>query len=411
MFVIFDQEKQRVPIKVWLEDMSELDDTCLKQAFNLSNLPFVYKWVALMPDTHAGYGMPIGGVVATDNVIIPNAVGVDIGCGVGFAGTNIPARLLTEVKTDSGSLAEIIVGMIMRNIPTGFDKYNNPQVSSVLDDFEIKYRNLLKDFIYDELDNARYQIGTLGGGNHFIELQEDGEGKLGIMLHSGSRHLGYAIARKFNDLARVLNKKWNQEETVKYDLAFLPVDTEEGRAYSYYMNLALDYARENRYLIMERVKEFVFEAIIKYTDFKGIEIELEVNAHHNYAALERHYGKDVWVHRKGAIRARKGEIGIIPGAMGSYSYIVEGRGNPESFNSCSHGAGRVLSRKKAVDLYSVQEVMEELKRRQVVLGKKNKRDVAEECIWSYKPIDAVINNELDLVKPLIKLKTIAVVKG
>lgn len=411
MFVINNLKNQRVPIKVWLESLGQLEETCLHQAYNLARLPFIYKWVALMPDTHAGYGMPIGGVIAAKKVVIPNAVGVDIGCGVSFVDTNIPVEVLYNYQDGKENLLRKIVDLILATIPTGFDKYNTPQDSLVLNKLSIEYREIVESFIFKELENARYQLGTLGGGNHFIEFQQDEEKRLGIMVHSGSRHLGYSIAKNFNDLARKLNKKWNEPDPVKYDLSYLPEFSKEGQAYLYYMNLALAYARENRQVIISKIKNIVQEVIDKYQIFKNPEFFSTIDIHHNYASCEEHFGEKVWIHRKGAIKASTNQIGIIPGAMGSYSYIIEGKGNPDSFESCSHGAGRVISRRQANQTFTTKEVLEDLHQRNVILGKKNKKNVAEECIWSYKPIEEVIKNELDLIKIKKKLKTVAVVKG
>jgi len=242
-------------------------------------------------------------------------------------------------------------------------------------------------------------------------LQEDEQGYLGIMIHSGSRNFGYKIARYFNNIAKELNEKWYSEVPLENDLAFLPIDTDEGQSYIGWMDLALDFAAENRQVMMDRVRNIVFDAVKKYTDLRHIEVDIEVNAHHNYAAIEHHYGKNVWVHRKGAIRVRKDELGIIPGAMGSYSYIVKGKGNPESFCSCSHGAGRKMSRKKAREEITTQQMMEDLKFQEVVLGVKDKSNITDESRFAYKNIDEVIGNEADLIEPIMKLKTVAVVKG
>jgi len=399
LFVIYDSKRQRVPIKVWLEHGGQLEEECFRQAMNLSNLPFVYKWVALMPDAHSGYGMPIGGVIAAEDVIIPNAVGVDIGCGIAYVETNISKDELSREGY------ERLVNRIMRRIPTGFAHHKRKQESQVLDQ-AVKSGFMKKDNkLVDEIDAGYYQIGTLGGGNHFIELQEDEEGKLCVMVHSGSRNFGYKVAGYYNRLAKELNKEWKVSIPPEYDLAYLPVDSKQGKEYIEWMNLALDFARENRHAMMEAVKEELTDSV-KHISFKN-----DVNAHHNYAAYEEHYGKKVWVHRKGAICVRKGMLGIIPGAMGSYSYIVEGLGNPESFYSCSHGAGRQLSRNQAKREYSVDYVLKDLKEQDVILGKVRKKDVAEEFRLAYKDIDFVISQELDLIKPLKRLKTIAVIKG
>lgn len=406
---------RRFPIKIWLPNPSYEDSGWVKQAHNLADLPFIHKWVAIMPDVHEGFGMPIGGVIATRDVIIPNAVGVDIGCGVVFQQTNIPVSLLKQTKTPDGTLLERIVDKILAAIPTGFDHHKKAQQCEVYDNWRLYLnRNAVKEAgaeIWDELEDVVFQISTLGGGNHFIEIQEDEEGKAALMVHTGSRHFGYQIHKYFNKIAEKLNREWGSDITAKNKLAYLPVDTPAGDAYINWMNLALRFARENRAKIMARVREILLTEVEKYTSFTDIELEEEINAHHNYAALEHHYGEHVWVHRKGAIRAGKGELGIIPGAMGSYSYIVEGLGNPESFCSCSHGAGRVMSRREAKREIPVDETLSDLKDLGVVLGKTRMGDVSEESRFSYKDIDFVLSQETDLVRPIKRLKTVGVIKG
>lgn len=411
MYTIYNQENSRRPIKVWLNERDMLEDQCLEQAMNLSNLPFIHKWVALMPDTHTGKGMPIGGVIATDGVVIPNAVGVDIGCGMAYIQTNIEADLLKNTNTANGSLIQGIIGDILRNIPVGFQHHRQKQASAVIDEAKRDIeRYAFAAQLLPEIEDGYYQIGTLGGGNHFIELQEDDAGMVGIMLHSGSRHFGYQVCRFFNDIAREQNMRWFAQVPAEYQMAFLPVNTKEGQAYIEWMKLALAFAQENRDRMIKNVTA-IFDKWINRTAGCQAEYSNYINCHHNYADIENHYGKNVWVHRKGAIRAREGDLGIIPGAMGSYSYLVEGKGNPESFHSCSHGAGRLMSRIKAKDSFSVEMVMTDLKKCGVILGKSNKSDVAEESRYAYKDIDAVIANELDLILPTKKLRTLGVVKG
>ena len=411
MFVVDEREKNQKPIKIWLEQKEDIEPACLEQANNLSNLPFIHKWVALMSDTHMGKGMPIGGVIATDGVIIPHAVGSDIGCGMIFVETNIKADLLKETETGSGSLLQAIIGAVQRNVPIGGVHHKKMQPSKVLTKAMNQIEKYMKaPTLLPQVEDAFYQMGTLGGGNHFIEFQEDEEGMLCIMIHTGSRHLGSQIGDYFHQVARDLNRKWHSIVPDSYGLAFLPVMSDEGRLYINYMNLALDFAEENRETILSRVIEATARFVGKYSEEELI-FANKLNVHHNYAAMELHYGRNIWVHRKGAISARLGERGIIPGAMGSYSYIVEGKGNEESFMSCSHGAGRVYSRTKAKQIYSVEQVMCDLKEQNVILGKQNKKDVAEECRFAYKDIDTVINNQLDLIIPIKKLKTIGVIKG
>lgn len=410
MFVIND-EKKTSPIKVWLNAREDIEENCMEQADHISRLPFLHKWVCLMPDTHAGKGMPIGGVIAANDVIIPNAVGVDIGCGMNFVSTDIRVEDLLDVSTENGSLIQVMVGDILRNIPVGYNRHKTRMESAVLDgSMEDAGAYEGNGVLFPLIEDAYYQMGTLGGGNHFIELQEDDKGYLAIMLHSGSRHIGKEICDYYHKAARELNAKWYSQVPDEYRLAFLPVDTELGRDYIKWMSLAMDFAFENREKMMEKTKEIVERWIGKYLQ-KPITFQMDINCHHNYSRLENHYGKNVWVHRKGAISARDGELAVIPGAMGSYSYVVRGKGNPESFCSSSHGAGRAYSRKGAMEAFSCEEVMLDLKEQGVVLGKHKRADVAEESRFAYKNIEAVMANQEDLVTPVKKLRTIGVVKG
>lgn len=410
MFTIYN-ENTLFPIKIWLENESDMEDSCFEQAMNLSKLPFLHKWVSLMPDTHTGKGMPIGGVIAANGVIIPNAVGVDIGCGMAFIKTNIKLEEIENISTPNGTLIQGIVGDILRNIPVGFAHHKTPMpcytLNQAMEQFDL-YENDVE--LLGEFDAGYFQIGTLGGGNHFIELQKDNENYLCIMLHSGSRHFGKSVCDYFHNKARILNRAFYSSVPDEYRLAFLPVDSDEGKAYLNWMNLCLDFAKENREKMLLSVKAILEKWIGKYTSIQ-IEYSYDINCHHNYASLENHYGKNVWVHRKGATRARNGELLIIPGAMGSYSYIAMGMGNLESFCSSSHGAGRKYSRKGAMNQFTVEEVMTDLATQGVVLGKKKKNDVAEESRFAYKNIETVMDNQKDLVTPILQLKTIGVVKG
>lgn len=419
MFVIEGRpnaEGNKKPIKVWLKNRDDLDGNCLEQALNLADLPFIHKWVALMPDTHVGYGMPIGGVVATRGVIIPNAVGVDIGCGMAFLRTNIPAALLRQRITSQGPLVKMIGEQILRDIPTGFSHHQKPQESNYLDSLLSGAGFAIELDKYPDLAAACFpsaykQLGTLGGGNHFIELQEDERGRLCVMLHSGSRNVGKQVCDHFNKLALALNERWKSRVPPEFRLAFLPVDDQAGQSYLHWMEMSLAFARENRQVMKEKVKLIIFNLVKKHTGFHDIQVDMEINAHHNYAALEKHYGEHVWVHRKGAIRVQKDELGIVPGAMGRASYIVKGLGNPESFCSCSHGAGRRMGRKKALATYTSWEVLQELTNQAVTLASRSTKDIADESPFVYKDIDEVIAQEADLAVPLLKLQTVAAVKG
>ncbi len=410
MFVIFD-ENTTYPIKTWLSGIDKIEESCLEQAYHLSKLPFLHKWVCLMPDTHTGKGMPIGGVIATKDVIIPNAVGVDIGCGMVFVATDIKYEDIKDRKVGTATIMQSMIGGIMRCIPVGYESHKQKQESAVLD---LALENMEKYGANPELlhliEEGYFQVGTLGGGNHFIELQVDEEGYLCIMIHSGSRHLGKEICDYFHNKARELNQRWYSQVPDEYRLAFLPVQTDEGKQYIDWMKLALDYAFENRERMMEKTCNVVKEHITRYAGL-NVTFTDKINCHHNYASLENHYDADVWVHRKGATRVRLGERAVIPGAMGSYSYVVEGKGNEESFCTSSHGAGRAYSRSGAMKAFTAEQVMVDLKEQGITLGKRKKNDVAEECRFAYKNIDEVMAQQTDIVTPVRKLRTMGVVKG
>ena len=411
---VIKKEDYRVPVFHWSD---EIEESAQLQIDNVAKLPFLYRNIAIMPDVHAGVGVPIGCVAALEHVVIPQMVGVDIGCGMGFIETNIPASILHEADTPNGKLKNAIIGDLLRNIPTGFSHHNDAQNSDILDKMRSygetidgKHNLLKHTVLVPELQAGYYQLGTLGGGNHFLELQEDENGMVGIMLHSGSRNFGYKICKYFNEKAKLLNKTWYSSIPESYDLAFLPTTSQEGMDYIGWMNVALEFAKENRSQMMNVCKTVVERLVSKFSSHK-VEFLNEINAHHNYAALENHGGKNVWVHRKGAIRVREGEIGIVPGAMGASSYIVKGLGYDKSFFTCSHGAGRKMSRKKAKDAFDVQSVIEELKNDGVVIGKSNKDDIGEECKHAYKDIEFVIEQQKHIIEPIKKLKTIGVIKG
>ncbi|MGX7417181.1 RtcB family protein [Carnobacterium gallinarum] len=411
MYTYYKKTEKMKPIKIWLSDESKIEQGCLDQAKAVAQLPFVHKWLALMPDTHLGAGMPIGGVLATKGVIVPFAVGMDIGCGMCYIQTNISLESIKSVQVEKNSLLELMIQTLLKEIPVGKQCYQVKQESVVIDEAFRQYKQY-KSFPDAEkiLEGAYYQTGTLGGGNHFIELQVDEQGMIGIMLHSGSRHLGAVVCQHFQKLALELNQKWYSSLPENSRLAFLPTSSWEGQEYLKWMNLALDYAFENREAMLAKTMNIFADLVYQHV---GTETEFssKINCHHNYASLEHHYGENVWVHRKGATRARKNELGIIPGAMGSYSYLVRGLGNEESFHSSSHGAGRVYSRTKAKENFPSQEVLTDLKEQEVIIGKRNLADVAEESRFAYKNIDEVMENQKDLVHPIKKLKTIGVVKG
>ena len=381
------------PVKIWTNDVEE---TAMRQIENLTTLPFLHHHLAIMPDVHAGMGMPIGGVLACDGAVIPNAVGVDIGCGMCAVKTNwkmedLPAHVIRK---------EIMKGIRAR-IPLGMDHHKEAQDAKYLPQgHDIDKMEIVKRRQHSIL----HEVGTLGGGNHFIELQKDEEGNLWIMIHSGSRNLGKQVGDYYNKIAVSLNEKWHSVVSPEIRLPFLPHGTREFGAYWNEMKYCIDFALCNRRLMMERIQEVIADSL------KGIEFEPMINIAHNYAAFEHHFGKDVIVHRKGATLAREGVIGIIPGSQGTASYIVKGLGNPDSFCSCSHGAGRVLSRKAAIKTLDMNAEVRNLEAKGIIHAIRCQDDM-QEASGAYKDIDTVIANESDLVKVKTKLLPIAVIKG
>jgi len=392
-------DSQKLPIKLWMKELSDMESGCWDQAKHLADLPFAFKHIAVMPDAHQGYGMPIGGVMATKNVIVPNCVGSDIGCGMCAVKTS-----LTDIDIET---LKKIMGEIRKVIPLGFGHHKSPQA---LDFIPTRNDGLNYEICDSEFENARTQLGTLGGGNHFIEIQKGDDGHIWIMVHSGSRNLGFKVANHYNKLAIELNEKWHSSVPASWELAYLPVDSDEGQAYIKEMNYCVDFALANRKLMMERVKAIFRNELMKKekTLEEQIGFEPMINIAHNYASLENHFGQNVWVHRKGATKATKGLVGIIPGSMGTSSYIVEGLGNRESFMSCSHGAGRRMGRNEARRVLSLEE---EQKKMEGIIGKPRSNSDLDEAPGAYKDIDEVMGNQEDLVKVLVKLSPMGVIKG
>ena len=374
------------PIKLWLDD---IEDGALEQAKNLANLPFLFKHVAIMPDSHQGYGMPIGGVIATKGVVIPNAVGVDIGCGMLACKTS-----LTEISTD---IIKKIMSDIRKTVPVGFEHHKKPVENNLV------MPSTIYEVMSREEKKIDYQLGTLGGGNHFIEIQKGDDGHIWFMIHTGSRNFGKQVCDYYNKKAKQENKKWFSSIDPKHDLAFFPINSPWYKAYIAEMNFALEFAQENRDIICSRI----LEAFLSYVNCSIFE---PINIHHNYARMENHFGQNVMVHRKGATSAKKDQAGIIPGSQGTSSYIVEGLGNKESFMSCSHGAGRKMSRTKAENTLDLSKEINAMNKQRIIHSIRYKNDL-DEAPGAYKDIDTVMNNQNDLVKVLIKLKPLAVIKG
>lgn len=379
---------EKIPIKLWLEE-DQIEEEALGQARDLANLPFAFKHIAIMPDTHLGYGMPIGAILATKGAVVPNAVGVDIGCGMCSLRTN-----LTDIETDE--LKEIM-SIIRETVPVGFNHHESRQDESWMPE---KKGNL--PIVEQEYKSALYQIGTLGGGNHFIEIQKGSDGYLWIMIHSGSRNIGFTVANHYNDIAKEKNKAL--EVQVPKDLAFIPEDSEYFDLYWNEMNYCIDFALANRKLMMERTK-LAFSEIMP-----GVEFSHFINKPHNFAALEEHFGEQVIVHRKGATRARKGEWGMIPGSQGTQSFLVTGKGDANSFESCSHGAGRIMSRTEARKTLDLEEERRILTDQGILHAIRHKSDL-DEAPSSYKDIDEVMANQAELVEVQIKLQPLAVIKA
>ena len=374
-------ETEGLIIKSWAPDA---EAGALTQAQALAKLSVARDWIALMPDCHQGYGMPIGGVMATENAIVPNAVGVDIGCGMIAVQTN-----LTHIPTDT---LKIIMGKVRERIPLGFNHQKHPQTWAGFDtapDLPI---------IQQELQSARKQLGTLGGGNHFIEIQRGSDDRIWLMIHSGSRNIGLKVAGTYHKLAQ---QACAEVDIPNKDLAFLRMESGDGQDYYTAMNFCLDFAQANRDLMMRNLIDVIME-------MQAIDFPIRVNIHHNYATWEHHNGRDVLVHRKGATNAALGLAGIIPGSMGTASYITEGLGNPESYQSCSHGAGRRMGRKEAKRTLVLED--EQAKMDGVVHGLRAECDL-DEAPGAYKDIDTVMANQTDLVKINVSLRPLASIKG
>ncbi len=381
------------PVKLWTDFVEE---SAMRQIENLTTLPFLFHHLAIMPDVHAGMGMPIGGVLACKDTVIPNAVGVDIGCGMCAVKTN---KKVSEIPIEV--IRKNIMKGIRQQIPLGKGHHKQQQ--------EEKYLPIGHDIDKMEVVKVRqaairYEVGTLGGGNHFVELQKDEDDNLWIMIHSGSRNLGNRVGEHYNKIAQRLNARWHSVVSPEIRLAFLPIGTKEFDAYWSEMKYCVDFALCNRSLMMQRIQEVMVDAL------PGIEFEPMINIAHNYAEVEHHFGEDVIVHRKGATLAKEGVVGIIPGSQGTASYIVEGLGNPDSFYSCSHGAGRVLSRTAAINKLDMEAEVKQLEAKGIIHAIRSQKDM-QEATGAYKDIESVIAQELDLVKIKTRLLPIAVIKG
>ncbi len=382
----------RIPIKIWSAVDPARDkgwDIAFKQLRNLANHPLAYKYICAMPDLHLGYGMPIGGVLATQGGVIPTAVGVDIGCGM------IAVRTSIIASTISRTTLEGIREEIHKRVPVGKDHHPDP--------LPVKLMPLDLDMhegaiVTQQFDRACSQLGTLGGGNHFIELQKDENDYLWIMIHSGSRNIGWRVCDHYHKIAKKYMTEFHSD-IPNLDLSFLPQSVPEYEYYMEEMNWCMAFAEKSRALMLEQVElAFLAKGITFKKDF-------EIDTHHNFAAMENHFGKNLLIHRKGAVKA-KGYV-TIPGSMGTASYIGLGLEPEESFNTCSHGAGRRMGRLEANRTANHENSVAAMEH--VVYGvRQGDYDEMPRC---YKDIDAVMEAQKDLVKPVYRLVPLAVVKG
>lgn len=384
---------EKLPIQLWCD---EIDEDTINQAKNLANLPFAHHHIAVMADAHVGYGMPIGGVAATGEVVIPNAVGVDIGCGVCASKSSITSAKELPLRK--------IVDEIKRRIPLGFKHHKKPQPISQMPLGEQVLKSQQLPIVAREFQKGRHQLGSLGGGNHFIEIQKGNDGHIWVMIHSGSRNVGYQVANHYNKIAKQYNVKHGSKVPVKWQLDYLPIRSKEGRNYLKEMEYCVKFARSSRYQMLKSVKTIMSQHLpqAEFTD--------EIDIAHNYAKEETHFGRSVVVHRKGATKVEKGELGIIPGSQGTASFIVRGLGNRDSFNSCSHGAGRKFGRKQAIRTLNLQQEIAKLNAEDILHAIKSKKDL-DEAPGAYKDIYEVMAKQKDLVEVLVQLSPLAVVKG
>ncbi len=398
MPVVQTLDSPGVPVRIWTTDV---DDASRRQLTNLASLPFIHHHVAAMPDVHLGIGATIGSVIATRGAVVPAAVGVDLGCGMVACRLSLAAGQLDERRLQR------IFDQISRDVPVGKEQHADDRaLAGAARPFEArlkamthKHPQLLKTF--GKFSKWVNQLGTLGGGNHFIELCLDESGQVWVMLHSGSRGIGNALASYFIDLARQDIER-RQIHLPDRDLAYFA----EGSAHFADYVAAVHWAQEYAYANRECMLQLVLAGLARHLPPFSVTGEV-VNCHHNYLAREHHYGADVWVTRKGAIRARAGDLGIVPGSMGTRSYIVRGKGNPESFDSSAHGAGRRMSRNAAARAF----VEADLRRQTEGVVCRKDKGVIDEIPAAYKDIDAVMENQKDLTEIVHTLKQVVCVKG
>jgi len=392
------------PVKIWTDD---IDENAISQLENMGKMPFIHKHIAVMPDVHWGMGATIGSVIPSKGAIIPAAVGVDLGCGMMATKTSLTAKDLPDNLRAIRSDIEAAVPHGRTDNGGKNDKGGWKFTSDLVDQEWAELRSRYLSILYKnpkaEAYNTYNHLGTLGTGNHFIEICLDENDDVWIMLHSGSRGVGNKIGSYFIEQAKREMERYHITEYLPdKDLSYLVEHTELFDDYCEAVEWAQDFAETNRILMMTAVKN----VLIKH--FGKIKIvEKAVNCHHNYISKENHYGANVWVTRKGAIRAREGDMGIIPGSMGAKSFIVRGKGNKDSFCSCSHGAGRKLGRKQAARMYTAADLAEQTKG--IECPKDESR--VDEIPAAYKSIETVMKNQSDLVEIVHTLRQVVNVKG
>jgi tRNA-splicing ligase RtcB (3'-phosphate/5'-hydroxy nucleic acid ligase) len=397
-------EDGRVPIKTWTRGVP-VEESALRQLRNVAAMPFIHQWVAVMPDVHWGIGATVGSVIPTVGAVIPAAVGVDIGCGMMAVQTTLTANDLPESLREVRAAIEQAVphGISFRGRDKGSWGEAPTPAEEAWAGLKPRFDAIVAKHPTIRQSNNLKQLGTLGTGNHFIEVCLDEADRLWLMLHSGSRGVGNKIGTYFIELAKKDMRQWLVNLPDK-DLAYFPEGTEHFAEYVEAVEWAQDFAMTNRRLMMAAVLRAVRSAP-GIPPFQAGAVA--VNCHHNYVARERHYGRDVLVTRKGAVRARAGDLGIIPGSMGARSYIVRGRGNPEAFDSCSHGAGRAMSRAEAKRRFTVADHAAAT----AGIECRKDADVIDETPAAYKSIDAVMEAQRDLVEVLHTLRQVVCVKG
>ena len=405
-YEVFPPTDGGVPIKSWTLGVP-FDEGAKAQLKRIATLPFIHKWVAAMPDVHLGIGATVGSVIPTHRAVIPAAVGVDIGCGMIATRTSLTANHLPDHLQALRSAIESAVPHGRTDNGGRNDKGSWAELPQAQTEAWGKLAGGYAAIVakHRKIDRGAHvtHLGTLGTGNHFIEICLDEQDQVWLMLHSGSRGVGNRIGSYFIELAKEDMRRWfvNLPDA---DLAYLPEGTEHFDDYIAAVSWAQEYARVNRELMMQAV----IAAIQATGILPPFEAQLEaVNCHHNYVSREHHYGENVLVTRKGAVRARLGDLGIIPGSMGARSYIVRGLGNPESFHSCSHGAGRAMSRAEAKRRFSVEDHVA------ATAGVECRKDadVVDETPAAYKSIDQVMHAQRDLVEVVHTLKQVVCVKG